>query len=107
MRQLKAQVEIEDIPSNSDYRFAAVLGDLAHKRFVYEHFNSASSAVVLELIKVTSRARYIEERESHLVPGDIGNKDPPSVTTLARIFEHHFECDVQFKYRYHVYVRGL
>jgi hypothetical protein len=81
-------------------QFAAILGDLEHKKDVYLSRREFGTPAVDTLLTNRHQATYIRQYYPELVPDKDPSGNPPSTHTLGTIFEYKYYTDVQFKLIY-------
>jgi len=81
------------------YQFAAILGDLEHKRDVYLAVHDFGQ-VPEQYFTNSHQARWLRSFRSDLVPPPASPGQPPSDHTLGTVFEFHYYSDISFRLLY-------
>jgi hypothetical protein len=87
-------------------QFAAILGDLEHKKDVYLTLRDFGPHID-RLFSNSAQAHYLRQYRPDLVPPCEPNGTCPSDKTLGTVFEHRYYTDLQFRTDYLSRVRLL
>lgn len=85
----------------AQYLLKANLGDTRHRHDLVELFNSIQAAE--PYITNASQAQYLRTRYPALVPPP-QNGVPANDHTLGTVFEYQYECYIEFRARYLVFI---
>jgi len=87
-------------------QFAAILGDLEHKKDVYVALRDFGPQVD-RLFSNASQAAYLRRYRPDLIPPPAPNGTLPNDHALGTVFEFHYYTDIRFRLDYVPRIRSL
>jgi hypothetical protein len=103
----KLEPDVNDELFSKNYKFTAAIGDLDHKKFVYQFFGSTSDKVVRDLITNRNQALYLQKFNPGLIP----LLDEPGTKlndhSMGTVFEYRYATDKRFVTEYMMYIMAL